>query len=276
MSAAIKYKSDYFDLLAKTLIGSIYPESANRLIEAVSSKGIRNRFRNTVIGFVGRFGYKVYRNFSYDPVARDSGEDWPSIAYSMIGAKRMHNLHTLSQKIIDDGIKGDFIECGVWRGGAAIMMQAVLNANNATDTRSLWLADSFEGLPAPTATADDGYDVSGYDYLSVGEKVVLENFERFGLLKANVKPIRGWFENTLPVAPIEKIALLRADADLYSSTIDIFDNLYHKVVPGGFIIVDDYGNWEPCRKAVTDFRTKHGITEEIIEIDRCGIYWRVT
>ena len=74
--------------------------------------------------------------------------------------------------------------------------------------------------------------------------------------------------------PIEQLAILRLDGDLYESTMDALVPLYEKVSPGGFVIVDDYGAWEPCRKAVDDFRAQHGITDEIVEVDWTGVYWR--
>jgi O-methyltransferase len=153
------------------------------------------------------------------------------------------------------------------------MMKAVLDIHGSD--RTVWLADSFEGLPAPSVPQDEGYDLSAMPYLTAGEQTVRENFRRFGFLDEKVRMLPGWFKDSLPSAPIEQIAVLRADADLYESTMDILDNLYAKVSRGGFVIIDDYHGWEPCRRAVTEFRASRSISSPIVEIDGSGVYWRV-
>ena len=103
---------------------------------------------------------------------------------------------------------------------------------------------------------------------------VKENFQRYGLLDEQVRFVKGWFRDTLPHVPIERLAVLRLDGDLYESTIQALDGLYHKLSPGGFVIVDDYGNVPACRQAVDDFRAHEGITDLIMPIDWGGVYWR--
>lgn len=156
-----------------------------------------------------------------------------------------------------------------------MFMKAVLNARHDTE-RQIWLADSFLGLPKPNETKfpdDKGYDYTEQDILAVPLETVRANFARFDLLDDRVRFLPGWFKDTLPNADIGEIALLRADGDLYESTIQILDNLYDKVVPGGHIIIDDYNSWPPCRKAVDEFRERHGIDEPIHEVDWTGVYW---
>ena len=93
------------------------------------------------------------------------------------------------------------------------------------------------------------------------------------MLDNRVKFLEGWFRDTLPTAPVEKLAVLRLDGDLYESTILALDSLYPKLSPGGFVIIDDY-ILEFCRKAVEDYRAKHGITDEMIQIDRTAVFWK--
>jgi O-methyltransferase len=100
------------------------------------------------------------------------------------------------------------------------------------------------------------------------------NFERFDLLDDQVVFLKGWFKDTFPKAPIERLAVLRVDADLYASTMDALTLLHAKVSPGGYVIVDDYGALASAAQAVTDFRAKEGITAEIHKIDWTGIYWQ--
>jgi O-methyltransferase len=144
-------------------------------------------------------------------------------------------------------------------------------------SRRVWVADSFEGLPVPDAeryTADDGLDWSHVEALKVSSDDVRANFERYGLLDDRVQFLEGWFCDTLPDAPIEQLSVLRLDGDLYQSTMDALEALEPKVSPGGFVIVDDHGGWEPCRQAVTDYRDANGITAPIHEVDWTGVWWR--
>jgi hypothetical protein len=207
---------------------------------------------------------------------RGEGRDWPPTAETMVGRRRLENVRSAVETVLNEGIPGDLIETGVWRGGVTILMRGMLEAWEDTERR-VWVADSFEGLPAPNVEAypdDAGHDMSGVSTLMVGADQVRANFDRYGLLDDQVRFLEGWFADTLPMAPIEQLAVLRLDGDLYESTMDALVPLYEKVSPGGFVIVDDYGAWEPCRKAVDDFRAQHGITDEIVEVDWTGVYWR--
>jgi len=194
----------------------------------------------------------------------------------MIGFKRLANLRACVETILDDGVPGDLIETGVWRGGATIFMRAILKARGVTD-RLVWVADSFAGLPAPDTDRyprDEGITLHKFPQLAVSLERVQENFRRYGLLDQQVQFLKGWFRDTLPAAPIERLAILRLDGDLYESTIQALSALYHKVSTGGFVIVDDYGNVAACRQAVQDYRAEHRITDPIQPIDWGGVYWR--
>ena len=212
----------------------------------------------------------------YDPQLRQLGRDWPARAESMIGLARMDNIQFCVESVLDDGVPGDLIETGVWRGGAAIFMRAVLEAHGIVD-RTVWAADSFEGLPAPDPhryPADKGDRHHEYEGLRVGVEEVKHNFERYGLLDEQVRFLVGWFKDTLSDAPIDQLAVVRLDGDMYESTMDAIQALYPRLSPGGYCIVDDYSNVPGCRRAITAYRQMHGIVEEIIDIDGYGAYWR--
>ncbi len=212
----------------------------------------------------------------YDANRRETGMDWPSRAPSMIGGTRMRQLQTAAEQVIAEGIPGDFIETGVWRGGACIMLRAVLEAWGIRDRR-VWLADSFAGLPPPDEArypADKGQQLHTYKALAVSAAEVRANFARYGLLDDQVKFLEGWFRDTLARAPIAALAILRLDGDLYESTIEALSAFYDKVSPGGFIIVDDYGVFPCCMQAVDDYRASQGIVEPIEAIDASGVFWR--
>jgi hypothetical protein len=247
----------YLDLMKKTLTGTIYndpPDPATPTLpgESPLPAGV------------------------FDEERRANGEDWPTHGHTMVGLKRLDNVQMCVERVLADGVPGDLIETGVWRGGVCIFMRAILRAHQVTD-RNVWLADSFEGMPV----ADEGSGGRDHamrlhrfnDVLGVSLEEVKENFERYGLLDEAVRFLPGWFADTLTVAPIEKISVLRLDGDLYDSTMQALTALYHKVSPGGFVIVDDFG-LNTCRMAIMDFRSKHGITDEILAIDRFSVYWQ--
>jgi O-methyltransferase len=212
----------------------------------------------------------------YDPEKRAIGLDWPTRALTMIGSARLRHLRSCVETVLNENVPGDLIETGVWRGGASIMMRAVLEAYGITDRRVL-VADSFRGLPAPNPDRyplDDVMHFEGYAELAVSVDAVKENFRRFDLLDERVGFIEGWFADTLEHIDAERLALLRLDGDLYESTTNALDALYPKISPGGFVVIDDYGAYEACRAAVEDYRGRHGIADEICTIDWTGAYWR--
>jgi O-methyltransferase len=208
---------------------------------------------------------------------RELGLDWPVAAETMIGMQRLTSLQECVETVLAEDIPGDLIECGVWRGGACILMRAVLAAYE-DPTRCVWLADSFQGVPRPDAEnfkADKNIRLDRFvSVLGVSEAEVRANFERYGLLDDRVRFLPGWFKDTLRDAPIDRISVLRLDGDLYESTIQALDALYPRLSPVGFCIVDDYLGIQACEQAVSDYRTKHDITAEIVDIDGSGVFWR--
>lgn len=213
---------------------------------------------------------------AYDPAMRADGRDWPAAAHSMVGLKRLDNLQFCVEDALARGVPGDLMETGVWRGGAVILMRAILKAHGVTDRR-VWAADSFAGLPPPNAgkyPADAGWELNAFKELAVSLEEVQANFRAYGLLDEQVRFLKGWFRDTLPSAPVQRLAVLRLDGDLYESTIDALNALYPKLEKGGYLIVDDYADIGPCRQAVDDYRARHGIAEEILRIDWSGVYWK--
>jgi Macrocin-O-methyltransferase (TylF) len=204
---------------------------------------------------------------------REQGWDWPSKAPSMIGAKRMENVRSECERVLREGVPGDFMETGVWRGGACIMMRAVLYAYGLSD-RQVIAADSFAGFPMPRAAADTGFQLQAHNKdFAVSLEEVKATFARYGLLDEQVVFLEGLFKDTLPSAPVEHLALLRLDGDMYESTRDGLVHLYSKLSPGGTLIADDYYLFEAQRRAVDEFRAAHAIVEPIMQIDHFGAYW---
>lgn len=272
-------RSLYLDLLKRTLTGAL-AEDNDSIIGGVRTQGspsLKKRVAGSIGQLASRFNLEIALKKPYDAQARENGLDWPVRAESMIGLKRMSNIQHCIEQIVRDDVPGDLIETGVWRGGACIFMKANLVAWGDT-TRRVWLADSFEGLPEPDAArypADAGDQLHKQTGLGVGADQVRHNFERYGLLDERVEFLVGWFKDTLPTAPIDQLALMRLDGDMYESTIQAIEALYPKLSPGGFCIVDDFGSHaSQAGQAIHDYRKANGIDEEIVEIDPFGAYWR--
>ena len=164
-------------------------------------------------------------------------------AVSMLPLARMANLQTCVVDVLDRQIPGDLIETGVWRGGATIFMRAILKAYGVTD-RKVWVADSFEGLPEPDPEKfpleskfyRDPLMKEVYKNFAASLADVKRNFAAYGLLDDQVEFLQGWFKDSLPQAPIEKLAVMRLDGDYYESTVDALSSLYGKLSVGGYVI----------------------------------------
>ena len=276
------YKERYFDLLKSSLCSSLYDESAWQRItgplkqEVAGNpvKRLKRAFSRGILKSAAKRGIILLRDLPYIPELRQKGIDWPLFGYTMTGRDRLDCLHKCLDTIVSENIPGDVVETGVWRGGSMILASAVLEDSD----RKIWCCDSFEGMPVPTVH-DQAFsgteDFSDLEFHQVSVEQVKDNFRRYGLLSDRIQFVKGWFSESLPKAPIDRIAILRMDGDLYESTRDTLAPLYPKVSPGGFVIVDDYNSWEGCKQAVTEYREQHGITAPIIPIDNFAVYWRV-
>jgi len=270
----------YLDLMKRALLGLLYDEAKLfRPINMTIQRHFHKRIALSLIShYLARTDKQIMQPVNFDLEKRLNGSDWPppAFAQTMIGMKRLNNLQSCIEAVLKDNIPGDLIETGAWRGGATIFMRAVLKAYGVED-RLVWVADSFEGLPEGDAAkySQDEDDVHHkYNvFLSVSLEEVQDNFRRYNLLDEQVRFLKGWFKDTLPTAPIKSLAILRLDGDMYESTTDALTNLYAKVSAGGYVIIDDY-HLEGCRQAVHDYRSAHGIAEEIKDIDGMGVYWQ--
>ena len=207
---------------------------------------------------------------------RATGRDWPQEAETMIGTRRLNHLQLCVEQVLREGVPGDLMETGVWRGGACILMRAVLKASGDTE-RVVWAADSFAGLPKPDGRypEDEGDPHWKHnDVLAVPLEEVKAAFARYGLLDGQVRFLEGWFHETLPQAPVERLAVLRLDGDMYGSTMDALIHLYPRLSPGGLLIVDDYGAVRGCRRAVDEYRRRQCIREPVERIDWTGVWWK--
>ena len=271
----------YLDLLKKSLVNALYPEHELRIryllhdhnptSQLETDRTLRDIRVLQAEQLATSLASKNVGGILYGEVTRYS--------HTGIGLRRLEHLQACAEAIFADGIAGDFLEAGVCQGGASIFMRALQVAYGQAE-RQMWVADSFAGLPIPTATPDLDHQLdwseSKQPWLAIDLETVQEHFRRYNLQTQSVQYVQGWFSDTLKNAPIQQLAILRLDADLYGSTLDILEPLYQKVTSGGFIIVDDYHSLKPCRQAVDDFRAKHNILEPIRRVDWTCVYWRKT
>jgi O-methyltransferase len=250
-------RAAYLDLLKLSLLDLLGP---------TTSRAVRQRNGTVVVEEVAE----------EERERRLIGRDWPANGLTMIGRARMDNLQRCVETVIEEEVPGDLIEAGVWRGGATILMRALLDAYDQAG-RLVWVADSFAGLPPPDpagypADTDDRHHT--YDFLAVPLEEVQRNFERYGLLDDRVRFVEGWFRDTLPGLTGNTWSVVRIDGDMYESTMVALENLYPGLAPGGFVIVDDYGAVPGSRQAVKDFRAEQVIRAELEQIDWTGVFWR--
>ena len=259
----------YIDLVKRCVLNVPYVDAE---INPIQPHG---RLRKVVLQLFRRAGIQLAHARRGSYASRLEGKDHSDVAHSMVSLARLNNVQSCIETVLRENIPGDFIETGVMRGGTVILMRAILKAHERTD-RVVWAADSFEGLPAPDTDKYPDDAGASWHLRPMTESAlddVKRNFARYDLLDSQVQFLKAWFRDTLGTAPVERLALLRLDGDLYESTMDALVALYPRLSPGGFVIVDDY-NLPACRKAIHVFREMQGSTEPIVPIDDAGVYWR--
>ncbi len=277
MTDVVEVRDAYLDIVKASLLATVNgPLDLCRPLRCTDGSFLRNRVQRkllmrgkSVLAWPTRF------DPACDPEGRRFATDLPPGIMTMIGQKRLDDIQFCVTDVIERGIAGDVIETGVWRGGTTILMRAVLKAYGDQD-RSVYVADSFEGLPPPDAErypADEGLFFNLCAALAVSLEDVRAGFERYGVLDDRVVFVKGWFRDTLPGLKDHRWSVVRLDGDLYESTMDSLTNLYPGLSAGGWLIIDDY-SIDACRAAVTDYRKEHGITEKLHHIDWTGVRWR--
>lgn len=269
----------YLDLMKRSLVNLVYAEDALRL-DTMRSDALTD-------DPLGRL--RLLRDVRYErpdayaevvATKREGGLDrfWGArLAHTMIGLSGLDNLERCAHRVFADGVPGDFLEAGVCHGGASIFLRA-LQVAYGEDERTTWVADSFAGVPPPTHAVDLEHELDLSEervpWMAAGIDAVRDNFDTYDLLSDNVRFLPGLFAETLPHAPVEQLAILRIDGDLYESTRDALEALYDRVSDGGYVIVDDYGCLEPCRLAVDEFVAARGLDVEINQVDWTRVCWQ--
>ncbi len=267
--------------LKKTLVilQSLLPKSWYNLFYKFSFRIYRTLIRTSYFRFC--LYYKIKGNKEKFKEARTIYKIMP---YSLVGSAGLSQTYNLVARVIKDNLKGDLVECGVAQGGCSALM-ALRAFENNENGRKIWLFDSFEGLPEPGAGDFLKGIKSAGSFIRplkkgscLGTYTEVEKlfFSKFKINKKNVRMIKGWFQNTLPEYKnkIDKISLLRIDADWYEPTKCCLDNLYDNVIDKGFIVIDDYGTCFGAKKALDEFLEKKNLFVELVHDGRGGCYFQ--
>lgn len=194
---------------------------------------------------------------------------------TMLGVRRLRALVSMLLDLHDDGVLGDCLEVGAWRGGAAMVMRAVALVNG--EDRGVWLADSFTGYPAGGGRERaEAIYLEANGVFAVSQEEVEDRFARHGLLDAHVHFLKGWLDETLPHAPFDALAMIHIDIDGYEPTRLALEHCYDRLLPGGYVFLEDYGH-DGNRRAVDEFRTErreHAAIVELAQSGPAGIVWR--
>ncbi|NNF46974.1 MAG: macrocin O-methyltransferase [Desulfofustis sp.] len=241
----------------------------------------RNKLRK-IAAYAEKYGVKTQAGYSFQSGTREDEylrmlkEKLQAEGVTMLGSRKLDTLRHCAEQSLREGIAGDFIETGVWKGGATILLAGVLHAWGNKD-KKVFVADSFAGLPPPDVKKyplDKGDTHYTRTDLAIGLDEVKANFARFELLSDQVVFLKGFFEESLRTASIDNLALLRLDGDMYGSTMTVLEQLYHKLSIGGYLILDDW-LLSGARQALLDFRDRVEITEPLCQ-DFSGVYWQKT
>jgi len=196
--------------------------------------------------------------------------------YSMISRERFLNNLDAVQEVEASNIDGDIVEIGVWKGGSILSMMLMYEKTKNIE-RTFHLYDTFEGMTAPT---DIDRDLNGNTAKALlRTHVLVQAVGHLSEVESNIR----MHTNIVPKYHIgdilqneyypEKIAILRLDTDWYESTKFELDNFYDRVVPGGYIIIDDYGHWKGCKQAVDEFLVTHPEIS-LTRVDYTGVFFR--
>ena len=246
-------------------------------------------YERVISAVARRFGLQIARVSSLDnrlPLEA-TPEDAAAIAalrpFTMTSAERLWALINATRYVCDTGVPGDFVECGVWRGGSVMAMAGEL-ASRGTRDRRIWLYDTFAGMTAPTEKdieADTGTTAAqmlkttdigdGNNVWCVASRSDVErNVYSTNYPRDQFVFVEGDVTRTLSTQAPESVALLRLDTDWYESTRASLESLYPRLSPGGVCILDDYGHWQGARAAVDEYFKERGIRPFMLPIDYSG------
>lgn len=227
-----------------------------------------------------KFGYKLLKNNEKEEYAEFYDLYLECKPYTMTGIERMFALYKAVEYVVKNKIEGDFVECGVWKGGSSMLIAKTLLKFGVNDRR-IWMYDTYEGMVEP---GEEDQDPSGHSAHEVWKSLVREDnksgwcVSSLAEVKKNLEStnypsnllnfVEGKVEDTIPKnKPTDEIAMLRLDTDWYESTRHEMNNLFPQLVQKGIIIIDDYGHWLGAKKAIDEYVDQNKITLFLHKVD---------
>lgn len=186
---------------------------------------------------------------------------------SLISTHGLCFLQEVGRRLNEDGVGGDFVECGVYKGGSATLLAAAIRS--ASLPRRLFLYDAFAGMPRANPVKDDAASQALEKRFVGDERLTRKSVGRY-LRPGEYEIAKGWFSETFQTLPMGPIALLHIDCDFYDPVKLCLETFYDRVVSGGYIIIDDYGAYEGCRRATDEFIARHALP--LRQVDLCVFY----
>ena len=245
--------------------------------------------KKAIVKIINSLGYDIikrYKSISLDYRYTDFDKEFVQIyneskPYTMTSVERLYALYKVVEYVVKNNIEGSFVECGVWRGGSAMMITKTLQMLNVNN-RKIYLYDTFEGMSEPTEKDIDLRNDKASDILKKGDKKsnfywcyadlteVKQNMMSTGYPMDNIEFVKGKVEETIPGIIPDKIALLRLDTDWYESSYHEMKYLYPKLEVNGALILDDYGYWKGAKEATDRYFSEIKIQPMLNRIDREG------
>src|ERR1700687_896886 len=240
----------------ESLDAKIYPQPEAKTWKRLVPSRVRMAYRTA------RLGIRLLRDLDLGSprVIRDSLVLSEAIfkvtPYTLLRVNDLKSLHWSARELDRNGIAGDFVECGVYRGGSAALLGATMR--RSPFPRHLWLFDSFQGLPRPTE-ADGPSAVPFNGELVSEEQNVRRLLSKVGVPSNRVHIVPGWFHETLPRSQVTRVALLHIDADWYESIKLCLEHFYDVLSPGAVVVLDDYDCWPGCKAALDEFAAARAV-----------------
>lgn len=234
-----------------------------------------NGVRNSLKSIVPRSWHPLLRGLRKQlKYLRKSGIAEPYrtiLPYTMVPLGGLKKIMELMRELNAEGIAGSIVEAGVCDGGSAGLLACAIREGGVD--RDLWLFDSFEGLPEPSEM--DGIEARGWQGEAQGSLRRLHRlFSKLQVDMSTVRIVPGWFHETFPTVAVDKVALIHIDADWYESVKLCLEFWYPKVVPGGYVVLDDYDSWPGCHRATDEFTEQLSHRVEIIRTGVGGAFFR--
>jgi cephalosporin hydroxylase len=263
----------YLDVFKAALLNEHYLENEVRITTLVRGMRRGRMPEARVLRDPARHDQETYRQLVRERKGAAGPDDAAAssfLPYTAMGRTRLDHLEQCLDVVRDDNVRGDLVECGTGHGGGAIFLRGYLDAHEIED-RVVWVADRFRSTPEPDrAPRLPPHGVGGFQ---ADLNLVRDGFERFGLLDDRVRFLEGSFDATLPDAPLEELALLRIGRGIGGEVRAVLDNLYDRIAPGGFVVLEDHAD-AGCRKEVEAFRADRGITTPLSQVDWSTVAWR--